>query len=777
MWKRHGSSEMVESASATSSPTAVTASQEVQEVHVPAEKPVTAATSTSNIAALVPEPSEKGSPVPTDVTRSTAGDLVLRNNTTSTASKSELNQIIDNCTNSLAKKETAPTDPIWETYHPTRKEAWGVFDTSMKAPSFACGVLVGDNSGIFQVSTDKKATLFLSMSQSNYASWKEQHDKDTLPHKDARFRTKLKPHESSAILKHMKRVKIEYPYVYHPDALSILCTLMNDNWVSTYSQSSGSTKKQERINVGCVEIVLLPPLPRKLGRRLCQLGHSETFSPRPNMTMNKLNQIWGKVGTLRTVTCSEPIIEEFKLSHEMFLEYAPPDALRGKLNGFTNMAALFQSRVGLRWNHLDHTRWKEIQIIESPMDDEPLRSSNSTNSTAQSSTATAATPKVKPRTGLKSIDKLKQGSSKSKTIGKGGAKPAAKALSKAPSKPASKTGPKTGLKTGPKAAPKAAPKAGAKPQARPVSTQASKAPVSASKKAATKAPVTESSDTESSESESDDGGGLQRSLARTPSVSVPKPLITEKRTNGAAPTTKRKVANKNSKGKESSQSSGPDDVSSAGNSSEESDSDSVSDSDSESEKASPKRPKVSATPYKAAVPVATKAATTSATPVTNLQEMVAPICERIHEWQTKSTMSISSDTHERISKDVALLAGGKSDIGILSAALSIIDQLLVTVRERGENLDAGNNLTAVQLARLNELTTNTHEFGNGTMEGVQTAIESSKNMTASLEKVLSSGTRVLKTNMVVLQSFARANNAAVSAVETETETEKSAADA
>ena len=771
---------MVEPVSATSSPTALTATQAVQEVHVSAEKPVTAATSASNAIALVPEPMEKRSPVPTDVTRSTAGDLVLRNNTTSTASKSELNQIIENCTNSLAKKETAPTDPIWETYHPTRKEAWGVFDTSMKVPSFACGVLVGDNSGIFQVSTDKKATLFLSMTQSNYASWKEQHDKDTLPHKDARFRTKLKPHESSAILKHMRRVKIEYPYVYHPDALSILCTLMNDNWVSTYSQSSGSTKKQERINVGDVEIVLLPPLPRKLGRRLCQLGHSETFSPRPNMTTNKLNQMWGKVGTLRTVTCSDPIIEEFKLSHEMFLEYAPPDALRGKLNGFTNMAALFQSRVGLRWNHLDHTRWKEIHTIESPMDDDPPRSSSSTNSTAQSSTATAATPKVKPRAGLKSIDKLKQVSSKSKTIVKGGPKPTARAPSKALCKPASKTGPKAAPKAALKAAPKAAPKAGAKPPPRPVSTESSKAPTPASKKAATKAPVTESSDTESSESESEDGGELHRSLAKTPSASVPKALITEKRTNGTASTSKsakRKVSIKNSKGNESPQSSGPDDVSSAGNSSEESDSDSVSDSDSESEKASPKRSKVSATGYKAAVPVATKAATTAATPVTNLQEMVAPICDRIHEWQTKSTMSISSDTHERISKDVALLAGGKSDIGILSAALSIIDQLLVTVRERGENLDAGNNLTAVQLARLHELTTNTHEFGNGTMEGVQAAIESSKNMTASLEKVLSSGTRVLKTNMVVLQSFARANNATVSAVETETETEKSAADA
>ena len=135
-----------------------------------------------------------------------------------------------------------------------------------------------------------------------------------------------------------------------------------------------------------------------------------------------------------------------------------------------------------------------------------------------------------------------------------------------------------------------------------------------------------------------------------------------------------------------------------------------------------------------------------------LQELTGPVRARVSKWQERSALGLSTTARERIDQYVQVLATGTSSLGMLSASLSLNDELLARLEDTAQ---PAASLSQVERDNVQKMSHAADAFAKGTLGRVRDALEESKRTTATLETVLENGESVLKTNVAVLEALAR----------------------
>ena len=167
--------------------------------------------------------------------------------------------------------------------------------------------------------------------------------------------------------------------------------------------------------------------------------------------------------------------------------------------------------------------------------------------------------------------------------------------------------------------------------------------------------------------------------------------------------------------------------------------------------ASPVAPMALPAPTVPTVPVAppaTAVTTVVAATVAHLQDMVAPVQQRLTKWlgdrAEEPTASAANGTTTQIAANCALLSSGTSAVQIMAAALSIIEQLVRIDDERvGGTTGKELVLSASAHAHLKGMISNSAEFSRVWAKDITSALERSKNLSADLERVNDQGRRML----------------------------------
>ena len=139
-------------------------------------------------------------------------------------------------------------------------------------------------------------------------------------------------------------------------------------------------------------------------------------------------------------------------------------------------------------------------------------------------------------------------------------------------------------------------------------------------------------------------------------------------------------------------------------------------------------------------------------PVAHLQEISAIMRARVQRWQAEDDTCIPPSTSTRVTNYLEALATGESSTAIVSAFTGLCDVFLDQL-ERQRNEPPRWQLTEAQHAAVCELRENTQTFADATIADMDNALDLTKQVAATLEKALASGTRALTANTRVLQRY------------------------
>ena len=622
-----------------------------------------------------------------------------------------------------------PRDSEWTICDPSEREAWTAMEAFMEGSDAANAVVaVGSRPGVLKATNEGRAVLFLRMDHSAMAQWRARYCGEGSSHSElSRSHVDLSADDCVHVMRATRLVQLEKDQVHHPDALAMLCLLMQSGWIP-----KNASRPPKKIHITSLRLVLLPPLPALLEECFHRLGHSTTFSgPSPDDQGRSLPSFhWGQTGTSRNKVCPTPIADRFDAAFGVLESCAPSDALR-RISPFQNQAGLFGSRVALRTGTPTEPKSRNFRKLETRMLDEP---------------AAAPTPPVAAR----------------KALGKAAAKQNAKTVGKGAGgfKGVAKPKPK------PKAA-KAASKLG---MPKPTTTAGAYGGMR----------VTASSD---SEEEHDDAPRPRAAAIPTTASAASAASAAARRVGAkgkalappaASPTKEKKAKAGNESESELEQelsqcsdtSEGEDDCGSGSESASSSSCDSESSDGEEAERpprkgggrkgsTSKKVASGSSASTSSTVTVAATATPAASAGSTHLQQMSGPLRHRLRAWQERYTLDIPTEAATRIARDADAMQAATSDTAVHAASLSLIAALVDRLEAVMSQPANEGVITEEKATRIKEVAASAHELREAVLQDAEDLLLESKSMTARLEKVLANGHRVLQTNTAVLSALVR----------------------
>jgi hypothetical protein len=647
----------------------------------------------------------------------------------------------------------------WTICDPNEREAWTAMEAFMEGHDAANAVVaVGTRSGVLKATKDGRAVLFLRMDHSAMTQWRARHCGEGTRHTDlSRSYVDLSAADCVHVMRATRLVQLEKDQVHHPDALAMLCLLMQADWIP-----KSASRPPKKIHITSLRLMLLPPLPALLEECFHRLGHTKTFSgPSPDDPGRSLPSFkWGQTGTSRNKTCLTPMADRFDAAFGVLESCAPSDALR-RISPFQNQAGLFGSRVALRTGTPTEPKSRNFRELKTRMLDEA---------------AVAPKPPVAAR---KAPGKV-AAKQNAKTAGKGAGgsrgvtKPVAtsKAGGKAP-QPKPRVASKLGM-------PKPTTTAGAyggmrvtassdseeeedadapRPRAAAIPTTAAAAAAAAP--AAPAAPAAAAA-------------AARRVGAKAKALKPP----------GASPTKEKKAKIGSESESEFDQelseysdtSEGEDDCGSGSGSESGSSSSCDSESSDGDEAERPPRkgggrkgggrkgggrkgstskkvaPGSSASTSSTVTVAATPAASAGST---HLQQMAGPLRQRLRAWQERYTLDIPTEAATRIARDADAMQTATSDTAVHAASLSLIGALVDRLEAVMSQPANEGVITEEKADRIKEVAASAHELREAVLQDTEDLLLESKSMTARLENMLANGHRVLQTNTTVLSALVR----------------------